>query len=142
KEPAATPRASVRPLGRRTPRAGSAIAAGLACSGHPQLLLDAGHDALLGVEELVRDRAPAAELRDVEQLLRGREPLRVDQALVDRAVALRGVDLLSLRRLEEVHERLRLLRVARLLRGRDRVLDQDRLVGDHVVELDALLLSG
>src|SRR4051812_12919418 len=62
----------------------------------PQGFLDGRNAPLVGVEELVAHLAPAAELVDREQLLRGRELRLVDQRRVDRAIALRGEDLLTL----------------------------------------------
>src|SRR3712207_7094426 len=54
----------------------------------------------------------------------------------------RSEDLLTGLRAQELEEGRGLLVVLALLGDRDRVLDQDRLVGDHVVELDAVLLGG
>src|SRR3954469_21604981 len=80
------------------------------------VLEDLRHDALLGVEEVRVDLVPAAELRDVEETLRGRELVRSLGALHHRAVALVHEDLLGGRRVEEVHEALRQLGVVRLAR--------------------------
>src|SRR3954454_203221 len=138
----ATPRPSAAPLGSGAARgpAGRGPAVSSLGGGDTEALLDGGHDAVVGVEEPLRDRAPAAELLDREEVLRHRELVRPRRALHDRPVALRGEDPLRLRRVEELHEVLRL--AARVLRDRDRVLDQDRLRRDRVVELLAGLLSG
>src|SRR3954467_1574117 len=113
-------------------------------SGDPRRLLDLRDRALVRVEELVVDLRPAAEVADREEALRRRElPLvpREDR-LVDRAVAPVGEHLLGSGRERVLHERLRLRLVLRLGDDRDRVLDRDRLVGDDVVDLLALLLRG
>src|SRR3954469_17476584 len=82
---------------------GAAAAAELAgLSALPLVLEDLRHDALLGVEEIRVDLVPAAELRDVEQLLRGGELVRPRGVLHDRAIALLHEDLLGGRRVEEV----------------------------------------
>src|SRR5215212_1717243 len=105
-----------------------------------EVLLDLRHGALVRVEELVVDLVPAAELVDLEEVLGVGVRLLVDEARRDAPVALRGEDLLRLVGLEEIQERLRLVGGLGLGRDRGRVLDQDRLVRDHVVELDARLL--
>src|SRR4051794_24855802 len=104
-----------------------------------KVLLDAGHDALVLVEELVGPRAPPAELLDREELLGRRELVRPRRALHHRPVALRREDPLRLGRVQVLDERLRL--VARVLGRGDRVLDQDRLVRDRVVHVLARLLG-
>src|SRR3954464_12539746 len=113
-------------------------------SGDPRRLLDLRDRTLVGIEELVVDLRPAAEVADREQALRRRELRLVlgEDALVDRPVAPVGEDLLRRRRQRVLHERLRLLQVPRLRADGDRVLDRDRLVRDHVVDLLALLLGG
>src|SRR5215210_6326822 len=121
--------------------AGAPISASL-CGGDTELLLDLGHEARVRVEEVGVDLVPAAELVDLEQLLRVRVGRLVDLVGDDAAVPLVGEDLLRLRGLEEVQERLGLLGRLSLLGHRRRVLDQDRLVGDHVVEVDVGLLCG
>src|SRR3954451_15853377 len=122
-------------------------AAGLSASlgsGDPRRLLDLRDRALVRIEELVVDLRPAAEVADREQPLRRRELRLVlgEDGLVDRPVAPVGEDLLGRRRQRVLHERLRLREVLRLRDDRDRVLDRDRLVGDDVVDLLALLLGG
>src|SRR3954469_14277701 len=122
-------------------------AAGLSASlgsGDPRRLLDLGDRALVGIEELVVDLRPAAEVADREQPLRRRELRLVlgKDGLRDRPVAPVGEDLLRRRGQRVLHERLRLLAVLRLRDDGDRVLDRDRLVGDDVVDLLALLLRG
>src|SRR4051794_12853685 len=136
----ATPRPSAAPPGSETARGREGTGAALAAGADTEALLDLGHEALFLVEELVGDHVPAAELLDREQALRLRVLLGIDQARVDRAVALLSEDLLGRLGPEVVHELLGV--AARVLCDRDRVLDQDRLVRDHVVELLALLLCG
>src|SRR3954470_8273930 len=107
-------------MGTALGTAGGAAATWLAgLSALPLALENLRHDALLGVEEVRVDLVPAAELRDVEQVLRGRELVRPRGVLHDRAVALLREDLLGGRRVEEVHEALRELRVLGLARGGD-----------------------
>src|SRR3954470_8241099 len=109
-------------MGTALGTAGGAAATWLAgLSALPLALEDLRHDALLGVEEVRVDLVPAAELRDVEQVLRRRELVRARSVLHDGAVALVHEDLLGLRRVEEVHEALGQLRILCRLRGRDRV---------------------
>jgi hypothetical protein len=74
-------------------------------------------------------------------LLQRRELARVlvRHGLDDRAVARIGEVLLTLVRVQEVHELLGLRR--RILGDRDRVLDQDRAVRRHVLEVDAVLFG-
>src|SRR4051794_27623719 len=141
----ATPRPSAAP-----PRSGTARGRGVLLGdgrgpavsslggGDTKVLLDAGHDALVLVEELVGHRVPASELLDREELLGRRELVRARRALHHRPVALRREDALRLGRVQVLHERLRL--VARVLGRGDRVLDQDRLVRDRVVDVLACLL--
>src|SRR4029450_713174 len=140
----ASPRLRAAPgMGTALGTAGGAAAvawlAGL--SALPLVLEDLRHDSLLGVEELRVDVVPPAELGDVEQVRGGRELVRAWGVLDDRAVALAHEDLLGGGRVEEVHEALRQLRILGVARGGDRVLDQDRLVRDDVVEVLALLLG-
>src|SRR5215211_8955127 len=92
------------------------------------------------IEELVAHLAPTAELVDLEQLGRCREVAFAGGPLDHGPVALAQEHLLGLLRVEEVHERLRSVEVVALVHDRGRVLDQDRLVRNHVVELLALLL--
>src|SRR5437764_9533971 len=110
-------------------------------SADTERFLDLCDDAVVGVEELVVHRAPAAELVDREEPRRSRELLLVDQRGVDRAVALRLEDLLALLRAQERDE-LAGLRGTLAAGGHgDRVLDQDRLVRYDVVEVLAGLLG-
>src|SRR3954468_24077027 len=129
---------------RRATAGGAAEISASLGSGDPRRLLDLGDRALVGIEELVVDLRPAAEVADREEALRRRELRLVpgEDGPVDRPVAPVGEHLLRGRRQRVLHERLRLLPVARLRDDRDRVLDRDRLVGDHVVDLLALLLRG
>src|SRR3954470_8674553 len=75
KKSTATPRPSAAPPGSGTARGRGGTVATSAGGGDTQALLDAGDDALVLVEELVRHDAPAAELLNREQLLRLRELL-------------------------------------------------------------------
>src|SRR3954466_3710781 len=104
-----------RPRLRAAPGMGTALgAAGGAAtvawlaglSALPLVLEDLRHDALLRVEEVRVDLVPAAELRDVEQVLGRRELVGPRGALHDRAVALAHEDLLGGRGVQEVHEAL------------------------------------
>src|SRR5215218_2648052 len=106
------------------------------------LLLDVGHDPGLLVEKLLVHIGPATQVGDGEQPRRRGEVGGRRDLLVDRPIALLDEDLLSLGRAQVVEERLGLLRVLALGHDRDRVLDQDRLVGDRVVDLLVLLLGG
>src|SRR4051812_8361462 len=117
------------PAPRRTPRPGRERAAWLAASGLPLVLEDLGDLALVGVEEVVVDLRPAAELVDLEQPGWVRIGLLVEEARHNRAVAIGGVDLLGCVGAQEVHERLGLVGLARLGDHRRGVLDQNRLVG-------------
>src|SRR5215217_4226720 len=106
------------------------------------LLLDVGHDPGLLVEKLLGHFRPATQVGDGEQPRRRGEVGGRRDLLVDRPIALLDEDLLRLGRAQVVDERLGLLRVLALGHDRDRVLDQDRLVGDRVVDVLALLLGG
>src|SRR5262245_29317155 len=104
--------------------------------------LEARHDAVLRIEEALLHLSPAAEaeLVDGELARADRAPLAVllEHALQDGPVAVVREDLLRLGRAQEAEERVgRILRVARL-RHRDRVLDQDRLLRDDELEVQAL----
>src|SRR4051812_42679692 len=113
-------------------------------SGDPRRRLDLRHGALVRVEEVVVDLRPAAEIADGEQALRRGELRRAPRqdGLVDRPVAPLGEALLRGRRQRVADERLGLGQVLRALEDRDRVLDQDRLIGHDVVDLLALALGG
>src|SRR3954462_5493285 len=128
-----------RPAGRR---AGARAVTASTVSGDPRLLLDLREGARRRVEERVVDLAPAAEVADREEARRRRKLRRVglQDGLVDGPVA--PVGELLLRRLgeREAHERLRLGQRLALLHDGDRVLDRDRPVGDHVVDVLPLLL--
>src|SRR3954468_21897758 len=119
----------------------AAVSASLG-SGDPRRLLDLGDRPVVRIEERVVDLRPAAEVTDREEALRRRELglVGVEDLLVDRPVAPVGERLLGLRREREAEERLGLRRVAGLREDGDRVLDEDRLVGDDVVDLLSLLL--
>src|SRR3954469_7080370 len=128
-------RLNVRPLaGAGTARVPSpARARSLLLCRNTEVLLNLDERALLGVEELRHDRVPATELGDLEQARRSREVAR-RVSLDDRPVAVVGEDLLGGVGVEEVDERLGLRRVLAVLRDGGRVLDQDRVVRDRVVE--------
>src|SRR3954452_16744448 len=91
-------------------------------SGDPRRLLDLRDRTLVGIEELVVDLRPAAEVADREEALRRRELRLVlgEDRSVDRPVAPVGEHLLGRRRQRVLHERLRLLLVARLRDDGDR----------------------
>src|SRR5580765_1160177 len=135
----ASPRASAPEPPTAVPRArrrtAPAVRASLG-SGDPRVRLDLRHRALVRVEELVVDLAPAAELVDREQARWHRElgGVALQHRLVDRPVApvrealLRGMG-------EHVVEE-GFARGGMLGFGDegDRFLDQDRLVGDNVFD--------
>src|ERR671928_169271 len=80
---------------------GAAAVASLAgLSALPLVLEDLRHDPVLRVEELRVDLVPAAELRDLEQIWRCREPVGARDPLHDRPVALVREDLLGLGRVQ------------------------------------------
>src|SRR4051812_34086166 len=117
--------------GRR--RGSATVAIGLA----RRLVVDLGHGALVRVEELVVDLAPAAEVVDRPQLLRLREVGRElgRHRRVDRAEAGLGPRRLALGRVLEVDERLRLLEVLGGVDHRDRVLDLEGRVRRVVLDV-------
>src|SRR5215217_1626620 len=134
------PRSSAAP-----PRTSSPIrrrVTALAANRDADLLLDVGHDPGLLVEELLGHLRPATQVGDGEQPRRRGEVGGRRDLLVDRPIALLDEDLLRLGRAQVVDERLGLLGVLALGNDRDRVLDQDRLVGDRVVDVLVLLLGG
>src|SRR4051794_17987678 len=119
------PPASAAPGMRGTRRrgpvcAGAAVA--LLLSREPLVLVDAGHHAVLRIEELLVDGRPSAEVVDREQVLWRRVFRLVHEVLVDRAVALLTEDLLRLVAAREVDELLGL--VGGTGGHGDRVLDQ------------------
>src|SRR5919106_563644 len=135
---------SARPPARpvlRPVRAGSRRASGLPVSRDSQLGLDVGEDALLPVEEPRPHVVPAAEVGDGEEAGRLRVFELAEDLLDDGAVALLAEDALRLGRAEVVDERLRPPGLGRVGRDRDRVLDQDRLVRDDVLERPVGLLG-
>src|SRR3954447_25949772 len=109
---------------------------------HPRVLLDLGERPPVGVEELVVDLAPAADVVDRHELLGRRElgGVGLQDRLVDRPVAPLGELLLAGLAQRVLQERLG-LRAGRLRHG-DRVVDLERVVGQHVVDVLALLLRG
>src|SRR5437763_8955620 len=105
------------------------------------------HDPAAVVEEAVLNGLPAAEIKrlgvDREERLRLLEAVlgAVRNRLQNRPVARVAEKLLRLRRPEELQERLRLRMLEAALRERDRVLDQDRLLRQHVLGVHALLVG-
>src|SRR5690349_21936270 len=108
---------------------------------------DLRHHSAVVVEEAVLNRLPATEPKrlrvDREQRLRLLEPVLapVGDRSQDRAVARVAEHLLRLRRPEELEKRLRLRMLDPTLRQRDRVLDEDRLLWQHVVRVHAFLVG-
>src|SRR4029453_9496571 len=111
----------------------------LAANRDAHLALDFDQDAGLLVEEPLGHLVPAADVLDGEQPGRLGE-VRGDP-LVHRPVALLGEDLLAGGGAGEVDEGPGRLLVPALGGDRDRVLDQDGLVGDDVVDRLVLLLG-
>src|SRR3954447_17962556 len=101
------------PAPRRIARPGRERAL-LPTRGLPLLLEDLGDLALVGVEEVVVDLGPAAELVDLEQAGRVRVGLLGEQARDHRPVAVGRVDLLGGGGAQVVHERLGLVRLTGL----------------------------
>src|SRR3954469_22940826 len=97
-----TRRPSRRPAGKARE-----VAVPLVVSRHPQVALYAGDDPVVAVEELVHHVRPAADVGDREEVARGRVRVRVDEVVADRAVTLRGEDLLRGGRPQVADERLR-----------------------------------
>src|SRR6476469_5479064 len=108
--------------------------------GYSEFTLDLRDRAGFFVEEFVVDLAPAAELADLEEFLRGRELTRVDQFRVDRAVAVFGPDFLAFGRTEEFEEFFR-GRLRRRFGDGDRGFDLDRRVGDDVFDVLAFFFG-
>ena len=85
---------------------------------------------VFGIEELLLRLRPAADRLRVDRELTGSKrellPVRLEDLLHDRPVAVVREHLLRGGRREELQERVRLLRVFRRPRDRDRVLDEDR----------------
>src|SRR5215217_8957716 len=133
------PRSSAVPPRTSSPTRRLAVA--LAANRHPDRALDAGHDAGLLVEELLVHIGPTAQVLDREQALGLREVGPGGGRGADRPVAALGVQLLDLLRAEELDEGAGLGGVLRLGDDRDRVLDQDGVVGDDVVDRLLLLLG-
>src|SRR6266545_7362171 len=121
------PRNSPPPPASRTAPAGAlaggaTCAGALAANGDPDRLLDVGHDAAALVEEGLDHLVPATQVVDGEQPRWLGELVGAGCLLVHRPVALAREDALALGRAQEVHERLRLLRVLALGDHRDGVL--------------------
>src|SRR3954452_24973956 len=134
--------APARHARRLDPPAPGRLSASLV-SGDPRALLDLGHRAGGRVEEVGVDLVPAADVADGEQAARRREAALVlgQHGGEHGPVAPLGEDLLRGLGHRVVHEGLGLLGRLGLRRDGDRVLDQDRLVGDRVVDVLALLLG-
>src|SRR4029077_2796468 len=98
-----------------------------------EFLLDLSNRAGFVIEEVVVDFAPAAELVDREEIVRGRELLRVDELLVDGAVPVFGPDFLSSIGPDTVEEVLS-GRLRRVFADGDRSFDLDRRGGNHVFD--------
>ena len=90
-----------------------------------------------GIEELGGDRLPATELLDREQARRIRELVLVlgEDLLVNGAVAVLGPAALALLGEQVVAERLAVIGVRRVGRDHAQRLDQDRVVGDDVLDV-------
>ncbi len=105
----------------------------------PERLLDLLHDAVVRVEPLLVDRAPAAEQRARDLRLAGPHRELVarlgERLLVHRPVAVLGEDLLRRVRLEVAREEVPLGLVLALLEAGDVDVDQHRLARDHVRDL-------
>src|SRR6266542_1360018 len=141
------PRSRPSPAANRRPPAGAlavgaAGAGALAANRDPDLLLDVSHDPAAPVEEGPGHLVPATQVIDGEQALGPGELVRGRRLLVHRPVALVGEDPLALGGAEEVDERPGLGLVLAPGHHRDRVLDQDGLVGDQVVDRLPSLLRG
>src|SRR5215218_1431070 len=137
---ATVPRSSAAPPCTSSPT--RRLVTALAAKRHAHLALDVGDDAVVLVEEPPVHLRPAAEVGDGEQPGRLGERGAGGHLLVDRPVALLGEDLLALRRQHEVDERPGRGGVPAPADDRDRVLDQDGLVGHDVVDRLLLLLGG
>src|SRR5829696_3264368 len=133
------PRSSAAPPLTSVPARGRARV--LAANRHPDRALDVGHDAGLLVEEPLVHVGPTAEVLDGEQALGAREVGTGGRGLVDRPVAALGEQLLGRLGAEELDEGAGPGGVAGPGGDRDRVLDQDGVVGHHVVDRLLLLLG-
>src|SRR5688500_16114001 len=91
----------------RRARADAELTATLLTERLAELALDVGHDPVLRVEEALAYRAPAAEIRNREELRRLREVELPEHVLEHRPVARLAEDALRVRRAHEVDERLR-----------------------------------
>src|SRR5215207_10363072 len=133
------PRSSAAPPRTVVPTRGRARL--LAANRHPDLALDVGHDAGLLVEEPLVHVGPTAQVLDGEQARRLREVGPGGGRGVDRPVAALGVHPLGRFRAQELDEGAGRGRVPGPGGDRDRVLDQDGVVGHHVVDRLLLLLG-
>src|SRR5947207_15913195 len=84
---------------------------------------DLRHHAVVGIEELLLDLVPAADVADREQPRTHREAEELDHARADRAVSRLREQLLRGGRVEELHERLRGRLVLARRQDGDGVLD-------------------
>src|SRR5215211_4292815 len=110
--------------------------------GCPHLAFDLHHFSCLRVKEIVADLVPATQVFDREQAGRDREIELLEHFFIYRTVALLPEDMLSLRCIQEVNERLRLVRVFAVGGHRYGVLYAYRLIRHHVVDVLARLLGG
>src|SRR5690349_4536890 len=103
---ASTSPAPNRRRGQGRATATAAAPGELAGRGDTEALLDLGHDPVRGVEELLLDGRPAADLVDREEHLRPREVELARDARDDRAVAVAAPQRLAGGRAQELDERL------------------------------------
>src|SRR3954454_1360075 len=126
------PPPSVSATGKRRPTAGTRTAAASAA----KALLDLRHQAGVRVEELLLDLRPAAEVVDGELLRAHREAVALGRDLEDGAIAALREQLLSGRRVEVFHERLRRFPVLAALGDGERIVEPDCRLRN--VEVDGL----
>src|SRR3954462_10322577 len=126
------PRASTTGSRRVAEGAGTRTAAASAA----KALLDLRHQAGVRVEELLLNLCPAAEVVDRELLRAHREAVALGRDLEDGAIAALREQLLSGRRVEVFHERLRRFPVLAVLGDGERIVDPDRRLRN--VEVDGL----
>src|SRR5262245_52875469 len=128
---------AVPTLSPETRAEGARRAASLA-SDAADLSLDRRHDALVRIEEVLHHLLPPAEAEvgDGEHVgpLGELLPVGLEDALHDRPVAVVGEHLLGGWRLQEPEELVRDVSGVARLEDRDRVLDQDRGLRDHVLD--------
>src|SRR5580704_942562 len=133
------PRALLAPVSTTPAPASASAGVGSFSGGDTQRLLDLRDDAGFRFEEFLVHLAPATERFDREQAGRRWEAARAGHARDHRSIALLHPNLLAGGGEQVVDELLSLRRAAD---DGDRVLDQDRVLGDHVFDRRALLLIG